>query len=177
MRGRTATILALAALSIAAVTGPADAEPGGRGGGKGNGGGMGNHGPVGRVKQPWVNPFYPPPKPYPLAIQYPYYYYQRYPTYASPRYPSAVYPVYPAYVDPGYSYVSPAYSVSVDPGQGQWVPAHWQQQWVPTYSSYQVWVPPYYDVNGVLIPGRWEDRLAETGGYYQPVWVEGYWAR
>ncbi len=87
-------------------------------------------------------------------------------------YPGASYPVY---ANPGY--VSPGYSVAVDPAQGQWVPGHWEQQWVPTYSSYQVWVPPYYDARGLVIQGRWEDRVAETGGYYQPVWVEGYWAR
>jgi hypothetical protein len=48
---------------------------------------------------------------------------------------------------------------------------------VPVYSTYQVWWPPYYDQRGLWMEGRWEDRTVENGGYYDRVWVEGYWAR
>lgn len=119
-------------------------------------------------------PYYPPARPYPYAGVYPYQYSQPYSShpfaggYPAARYPA---PVYPVYVNPGYS------TVIVDQSPAYWVSGYWAQQWVPVYSMYQVWCPPYYDQRGLWIEGRWEDRTVENGGYYDRVWVEGHWAR
>ena len=55
-----------------------------------------------------------------------------------------------------------------------WVAPHWGRQWVPQYSVYQVWVPGYFCDQG-WVPGYYEDRTVESGGYYQQVWLNGYW--
>jgi hypothetical protein len=56
----------------------------------------------------------------------------------------------------------------------RWVPGHWARQWIPQYQHYDVWVPPHYGRGG-WIPGHYETRAVEAGGYYQQVWVDGYW--
>src|SRR5262245_5363682 len=58
----------------------------------------------------------------------------------------------------------------------RWIPGYWGQQWMPLYSSYDVWRPGYY-THGGWIPGQYETQVVQSGGYYQPVWVNGYWAQ
>ena len=49
------------------------------------------------------------------------------------------------------------------------------QQWVPQYYTYDAWIPGYFAWNGAWVQGRYETQTAESGGYYERVWVEGYW--
>ena len=58
----------------------------------------------------------------------------------------------------------------------RWVHGYWGRQWVPQYYTYEVWVPGYFAQNGAWIQGCYEPRTAESGGYYEQVWVEGYWS-
>ncbi len=60
-------------------------------------------------------------------------------------------------------------------GGRRWVPGYWGQQWVPQYYVYEVWVPGYYSDTGWWVQGRYEEQATESGGYYQQVWVDGYW--
>jgi hypothetical protein len=86
--------------------------------------------------------------------------------YRGPSYPFG--PHYnraPVYAGP--VYVTPTYP-------RRWIAGYWTQQWVPQYSAYQVWVPGYY-AGTWWVPGHYEQQSAETGGYYQQVWVDGYW--
>jgi hypothetical protein len=55
------------------------------------------------------------------------------------------------------------------------VHGYWGQQWVPQYYTYDAWIPGYFAQNGAWIQGRYETQTAESGGYYEQVWVEGYW--
>ena len=61
------------------------------------------------------------------------------------------------------------------PRAPRWVHGYWGQQWVPQYYTYDAWIPGYFAGNGAWIQGRYEPRTAESGGYYERVWVEGYW--
>jgi hypothetical protein len=65
-------------------------------------------------------------------------------------------------------YVTPVYS--------RWIPGSWTYQWVPQLSSYHVSIQGRYDPAGAWVDPHWEQGWVETG-YYQPVWVEGYWTR
>jgi hypothetical protein len=84
-------------------------------------------------------------------------------------------PTYP--FGPRYSkapaHVGPTYVVPRHPGR-HWVAGHWAQQWVPQYYTYQVWVPGYY-AGTWWVPGHYQQATEESGGYYQQVWVDGYW--
>ena len=61
------------------------------------------------------------------------------------------------------------------PRARRWVHGYWGQQWVPQYYTYDAWIPGYFARNGAWIQGRYETQTAESGGYYERVWVEGYW--
>ena len=61
------------------------------------------------------------------------------------------------------------------PPAPRWVHGYWGQQWVPQYYTYDAWIPGYFARNGAWVQGRYEPRTAESGGYYERVWVEGYW--
>jgi hypothetical protein len=65
------------------------------------------------------------------------------------------------------SYVAPSY--------GQWVPGYWAYTWVPQGQATNVWVPGYYDKDGVWVAGYFGAQVVPSG-YYQPYWVSGYWA-
>jgi hypothetical protein len=80
----------------------------------------------------------------------------------------------------GYNYTRPPSGLHFAPVHTRvaprWVAGYWGQQWVPLYHAYDVWVPGYYGPRG-WIGGYYESRTVESGGYYQQVWVDGYWAR
>ena len=57
----------------------------------------------------------------------------------------------------------------------RWVPGFWTYRWVPQSWSYNVWVPGRWSPEGIWIEGHSEQRIV-AGGYYQPVWLGGYWA-
>ena len=61
------------------------------------------------------------------------------------------------------------------PRAPRWVHGYWGQQWVPQYYTYDAWIPGYFARNGAWVQGRYETQTAESGGYYERVWVEGYW--
>ena len=63
--------------------------------------------------------------------------------------------------------------VVVSPGRC-WQDGYWSYQWVPQYSTYAAWVPGQWSPDGYWIEGHYE-AASNSGGYYQPVWVEGYW--
>ena len=98
--------------------------------------------------------------------------------YAGPSYPFGR-----TYTGPSYpsrqQYSAPARQTPVvvtsPPSTPRWVPAHWAQQWVPQYYTYDAWVPGYFGRNG-WVEGRYERQVAESGGHYDRIWVEGYWA-
>ena len=70
-------------------------------------------------------------------------------------------------------YYAPSY---VAPPSPRWVPGYWSYQWVPQVSTSYVYVPGYYTAEGVWVESYYTPQLTQTG-YYQPVWMEGYWAR
>jgi len=59
----------------------------------------------------------------------------------------------------------------------RFIPGHWGRRWVPQYYAYEVWVPGSYADDGGWVDGYYESRTAQSGGYYQQVWEDGYWAR
>ena len=61
------------------------------------------------------------------------------------------------------------------PRAPRWMHGYWGQQWVPQYYTYDAWIPGYFARNGAWVQGRYEAQTAESGGYYDRVWVEGYW--
>jgi hypothetical protein len=63
--------------------------------------------------------------------------------------------------------------VVVSPGQC-WQPGYWTYQWVPQSYSYTTFVPGQWSPDGSWIAGHYEPAVYSTG-YYQPLWVEGYW--
>lgn len=60
------------------------------------------------------------------------------------------------------------------PTYGQWVPGYWAYTWVPQGQATSVWVPGYYDKDGVWVAGYHAAQVVQSG-YYQPYWVSGYW--
>ncbi len=58
---------------------------------------------------------------------------------------------------------------------GQWTPGYWAYTWVPQGQATSVWVPGYYDRDGVWVAGYHAAQVTQSG-YYQPYWVSGYWA-
>ena len=60
------------------------------------------------------------------------------------------------------------------PAYGQWVPGYWAYTWVPQGQATSVWVPGYYDKDGVWVAGYHAAQVVQSG-YYQPYWVSGYW--
>jgi hypothetical protein len=67
----------------------------------------------------------------------------------------------------------PSYPHVVAP---RWVPGYWTYRWVAHAVPSYVWVPGSYTVGGYGVEGRYEPRTSQAG-YYQQVWIEGYWAR
>jgi len=63
----------------------------------------------------------------------------------------------------------------VGPLYGQWVPGYWAYTWVPQGQATSMWVPGYYDKDGVWVAGYSAAQVTQSG-YYQPYWVSGYWA-
>jgi hypothetical protein len=63
----------------------------------------------------------------------------------------------------------------VAPTYGQWVPGHWAYTWAPQGQATSVWVPGYYDKDGVWVAGYHATQVTQSG-HYQPYWVSGYWA-
>ena len=55
-----------------------------------------------------------------------------------------------------------------------WVPGYWTWRWVPQAQTSYAYVPGYYDEYGVWVPSRYEPSTVGAG-YYQQVWVDGYW--
>jgi hypothetical protein len=64
-----------------------------------------------------------------------------------------------------YTYVAPVPT---------WVPGYWTWRWVPQAQTSYAYVPGYYDQYGSWVTSRYEPRVVEAG-FYQQVWVEGYW--
>jgi hypothetical protein len=99
------------------------------------------------------------------------------------NYTGPSYPFGRNYTGPSYpfgnQYSAPARSAPVfaapPPRAHRWVRGYWGQQWVPQYYTYDAWIPGYFARNGAWIQGRYETQTAESGGYYEQVWVEGYW--
>jgi hypothetical protein len=99
--------------------------------------------------------------------------------YTGPSYPfgrSYSAPAYPF----GNQFSAPSRSAPVfaapAPRTPRWVHGYWGQQWMPQYYTYDAWIPGYFARNGAWIQGRYETQTAESGGYYERVWVDGYWA-
>jgi hypothetical protein len=63
----------------------------------------------------------------------------------------------------------------VAPYYGQWVPGYWAYTWVPQGQAISVWVPGYYDKDGVWVAGYYASQVTQSG-YYQPYWFSGFWA-
>jgi hypothetical protein len=53
-------------------------------------------------------------------------------------------------------------------------PGYWTYQWVPQSYAYTTWVPGQWSPDGRWIDGYYAPSQYTTG-YYQPVWVEGYY--
>jgi len=64
-----------------------------------------------------------------------------------------------------YTYVAPAPT---------WVPGYWTWRWVPQAQTSYAYVPGYYDQYGSWVTSRYESRAVEAG-FYQQVWIDGYW--
>lgn len=62
----------------------------------------------------------------------------------------------------------------VAPSYGRWVPGYWTYQWIPQVYTYHVWVPAHYSADGFWMEGHYQPQVVQTG-YYQQVWVGGYW--
>ena len=80
----------------------------------------------------------------------------------------------PSYYPYGYgvsTYVPGPYAA---PSYTQWVPGYWAYTWVPGDETGKVWVPGYYDKDGVWVAGYYTTQAVQSG-YYQPYWVSGYW--
>ena len=63
--------------------------------------------------------------------------------------------------------------VFVSPGRC-WQSGYWTYQWVPQSYAYSTWVEGQWSADGYWIPSHYAPVYYE-GGYYQPLWVEGYW--
>jgi hypothetical protein len=56
-----------------------------------------------------------------------------------------------------------------------WQPGYWTYQWVPQAYTYTTWVAGQWSPDGRWIDGHYAPSQY-TSGYYQPFWIEGYWA-
>jgi len=80
----------------------------------------------------------------------------------------------------GYNYRGPSYPFGnryyrPTAAAPRWVPGHWGRQWVPQVYTYVVWVPGYFSADG-WVEGYYGQQTADAGtGYYQDVWVDGFW--
>jgi hypothetical protein len=71
----------------------------------------------------------------------------------------------PVFVVPQTVYVGPSRCVQ---------PGYWTYQWVPQTYTYSAWVPGQWSPDGRWIDGHYAP-AQYTSGYYQPLWVEGYY--
>jgi hypothetical protein len=55
-----------------------------------------------------------------------------------------------------------------------WQPGYWTYQFVPQSYSYSTWVAGQWSPDGEWIEGHYAPSFYNTG-YYQPLWVEGYY--
>jgi hypothetical protein len=55
-----------------------------------------------------------------------------------------------------------------------WQPGYWTYQFVPQYYTYSAWVAGQWSPDGRWIDGHYAP-AQYTSGYYQPLWVEGYY--
>jgi len=65
-------------------------------------------------------------------------------------------------------------TVFVGPGSC-WQGGYWSYQWVPQTYTYSTWVAGQWSPDGYWIDGHYAPSQYSTG-YYQPLWVEGYYA-
>ena len=65
-------------------------------------------------------------------------------------------------------------TVFVTPGRC-WQPGYWTYQWVPQTYTYNTWVAGQWSSDGYWIDGHYAPSQYSTG-YYQPLWVEGYYS-
>lgn len=72
--------------------------------------------------------------------------------------------------------VSPVGSPAIvyAPSPHQWIPAHWQDQWVPTTTQLQIWIPGHHDAYGYWTPGHYQAQVIQSGAWTR-VWVTGHW--
>ena len=56
-----------------------------------------------------------------------------------------------------------------------WQPGYWTYQWVPQTYTYNTWVAGQWSADGYWIDGHYAPSQYSTG-YYQPLWVEGYYS-
>jgi hypothetical protein len=99
------------------------------------------------------------------------------------NYSGPSYPFGRTYTGPSYPFGNqssvPARSAPVfaapSPRAHRWVHGYWGQQWMPQYYTYDAWIPGYFAQNGAWIQGRYATQTAESGGWYERVWVDGYW--
>lgn len=57
-----------------------------------------------------------------------------------------------------------------------WQAGYWAYQWVPQSYTYSTWVAGQWSPDGYWIDGHYAPSVYQSG-YYQPLWVEGYWTR
>ena len=55
------------------------------------------------------------------------------------------------------------------------MPGYWTYQWIPQVYTSWGWIPGHYDPNGYWVEGHYVPQTTQTG-YYQPVWIGGYWS-
>ena len=55
-----------------------------------------------------------------------------------------------------------------------WQPGYWTYQFVPQYYTYSAWVAGQWSPDGRSIDGHYAP-AQYSSGYYQPLWVEGYY--
>jgi len=67
----------------------------------------------------------------------------------------------------------PSYPHVVAP---RWVPGYWTYRWIPSGATAYVWVPGYYTAAGFWVGGHHAPGPVQSG-YYERVWLDGYWAR
>ena len=56
-----------------------------------------------------------------------------------------------------------------------WQPGYWSYQFVPQSYAYNTWVEGQWSPDGQWIAGHYAPYYYNTG-YYQPLWVEGYYS-
>lgn len=155
----------LAALCLGLDTAPASAQTLRMGGGSPPPGG--STGPSGHVR----SPFRPAPPTVvntaPGVVHQPRFFYSGSFNHGPfNRVPHAHTPFYWPPASLAIPYVTPSY--------GQWVPGYWAYTWVPQGQATSVWVPGYYDKDGVWVAGYHAAQVVQSG-YYQPYWISGYW--